>query len=566
MFTSKNLLAVLVLAVGIFAYGALFSNLGNHSVAQTDLPPFPSATGTTGIAPFPTATPISGATLAPTNTATSHLNSSSTPQVANFPASGPRVVRMTCHAEPKWSFLVNVRRGPGNNWGVMRQLVHNNKNQEMRVFGRTSDNLWFQVTLPDPYQDEVGWVYYETLNVFGVCDDLPITEDDPEITIEDVPLAPQKVPLPAFANKIQLTEFDRAFLVKPGILYIRREVPGDNPLQAHMLMMDLTAPQMRVSGVLGAVPDLKAVTVSEMVAETDAFAALNGDYYGGNYMPQNMTIIDGEIISAPKHRATFAMTKDGKPYIGYFTSGWTWPSFVVADNQESIPLQLMNLPCNPVWLCLYSWHLNNKLPVKANAYDGIRVLLDHDFKVVEMFDNEPVEIPDGHYVLRGGDETGKWLLDNVEVGDQLEVNLVTDPDWHNFETAIGGGPRIILDGEFWQDCDPTEEKPDCEEFDENHRNRHYYDSNIPRSSIGYNQDETVLYAAVVEGYEVDDSNGLTQRQLADLLLEFGAYQAMEYDGGGSATLWMRPNGAVNDFGYEGERPIANAVVFYWDED
>lgn len=550
--TGKNLLVILALLLGILGYILLFSNTRPVPLAaQTDLPPFPTATPGGEILPFPTAT---SPTLIPTNTTTA--------------PGGTRgnVVLMTCHAEPKWSFLVNIRRGPGGNWGIMRQLVHNTKTQEMRVFGRTSDGQWYHVVLPEPYQEEVGWVYYENLNVFGVCDDLPITEEKPEITLDEVPPEPAKVPLPAFASTITLSDDDRAFLVKPGILYIRRDITGANPLQAHMLMMDLTAPQTRVGGVLGAEPDIKAVTVSEMVRDTDAFAALNGDYYGGNYMPQNLTIIDGEIISAPKHRATFAMTKEGKPYIGYFTLGWTWPSYVVAANQESIPLQLMNLPCNPVWLCLYSWHLNNKLPVKANAYDGIRVLLDSDFKVIDIFDNVAVEIPDGHYVLRGGDETGKWLLDNVEVGDQLQLNLVTEPDWHDFETAIGGGPRIILNGEFWQDCDPDEESPDCEEFDENHRNRHYYDNHIPRSAIGYNQDGTVLYAVVVEGYEVDDSGGATQRQLADMMIEVGAYQAMEYDGGGSATLWMRPHGPVNDFGYEGERPIANAVVFYWDEE
>ncbi|KAB2903033.1 MAG: hypothetical protein F9K27_14765 [Anaerolineae bacterium] len=557
--TTKNMLAIFALIIGILGYVALFSNSEQlHTAAQTDLPPFPTATS---LPAFPTATPLDVPTFIPTNTSPARTATAGVTE-----GTKGNVVLLTCHAEPKWSFLVNVRRGPGPNWGITRQLVHNTKTQEMRVFGRTSDNRWYHVVLPEPYQNEVGWAYYETLNVFGVCDDLPVTEENPEITFEDVPPIPEKVPLPPFASNISLSEYDRAFLVKPGILYIRRDITGGDPLQAHVLVMDLTAPQMRIGGVLGAVPDVKAVTVSEMVQGTNAFAALNGDYYGGNYMPQNLTIINGEIISAPKHRATFAVTKDGKPLISYFTLGWTWPSYVVAKNQQSIPLQLMNLPCNPVWLCLYSWHLNNRLPVKPNAYDGIRVLLDHDFRVVDIFDNVPVDIPDGHYVLRGGDETGKWLLDNVEVGDQLQVNLVTEPDWRNFETAIGGGPRIILNGEFWQDCDPTEAQPDCEEFDERHRNRHYYDNHIPRSAIGYNQDGTVLYAVVVEGYEVDDSGGATQRELADMMIAFGAYQAMEYDGGGSATLWMRPNGPVNDFGYEGERPIANAVVFYWEEE
>jgi exopolysaccharide biosynthesis protein len=63
---------------------------------------------------------------------------------------------------------------------------------------------------------------------------------------------------------------------------------------------------------------------------------------------------------------------------------------------------------------------------------------------------------------------------------------------------------------------------------------------------------------------VTDSGGLTQREFAELFIAFGADQAMEFDGGGSASLWI-DEGFVNDFGYRGERRVTNSLMLFWEE-
>ncbi|MBZ0309252.1 MAG: hypothetical protein K8I82_24515, partial [Anaerolineae bacterium] len=66
--TGKNLLVILALLLGILGYILLFSNTRPVPLAaQTDLPPFPTATPGGEILPFPTAT---SPTLIPTNTTT----------------------------------------------------------------------------------------------------------------------------------------------------------------------------------------------------------------------------------------------------------------------------------------------------------------------------------------------------------------------------------------------------------------------------------------------------------------------------------------------------------------
>jgi hypothetical protein len=435
----------------------------------------------------------------------------------------------------------------------------------MRVLGRSADEEWWQVYLPEPL-NMIGWIWRENINLFGRCSDLPDTSANPEPDAPSLP--PADAELPAFAQSLAFEDTDRIFVLNDGMLYVRHEVPGqgrEKGIQAHILLADLSAPQLDVRVHLGAVPDVKATLISDMVKDTGAFAAINGDFYGGNYMPQGLTVINNEIITAPKHRATFAITEDHQPFIGYFTRDWTWFATVTAANGAVIPLQLVNLPCNPAWVCLYTDALK-RLPIKY-GYEGVRVLLSPEYEVLQMTQGT-LEIPEGHFVLRAGaySDAGQWLSENVKVGDTLALDLATFPDWRDYEYAISGGPLIVQSGEFYQDCDPDapEARRECEEFDENFRYERYFENHTPRSAVGYNRAANVLILIVVEGYEIDHSGGMTPRQLADLFIRFGAERAMEFDGGGSAALWI-DRGFVNDFGYRGERRVSNSLMLFWNE-
>jgi|GEM_PF-4523980 len=523
--------------------------VGVSAFAQTETP----------LPDFPTATPSQAAITPDPNLPTPTVLATQT-----LPRNG-RIVETTCHAEPKWSFLINVRRGPSTNWGVVRQFLHDDENHEFFVFGRDEEWEWYHVVLPEPYEDTVGWIRGENANIYGNCVTLPNTEDTPELTIEDVPDPSEPITLPTFVDgQLNLTIYDRVFSITDGVIYIRREVPGEEKerLQGHVLLFDYRSSNFSAGVTIGAQADVGGVPVSAMARANDAFAAITGDFYAGNYYPQGITVIDNEVITAPKFRSAFGISTEGEPFIGYFTTGWTWGAYVTATNGEVIPLQLMNVPCETGWLCLYSHHRENRVPER---YRGIRVLLNEDYEVEAITEAAGgTEVPDGYYVLRGEGGPAEWLLENVAIGDQLELTLPTDPAWQDFESVISGGPRLLLDGEFWEDCDPTLDPPVCEEFSEDFRERHYGLSSLPRTAVGFN-DEGIIYAVVVEGYEVDDSGGATRRELAELMLDFGAEQAMEFDGGGSASMYLMPNGAISDFGWEGERPVTNSLLFFWDD-
>jgi exopolysaccharide biosynthesis protein len=79
----------------------------------------------------------------------------------------------------------------------------------------------------------------------------------------------------------------------------------------------------------------------------------------------------------------------------------------------------------------------------------------------------------------------------------------------------------------------------------------------PRSALGWNKD--YIFLVEVDGRQSNISLGMTFPELADYLIKLGCSEAMNLDGGGSATLWAL--GSVRNSPSEGdERPSANALV------
>ncbi len=133
------------------------------------------------------------------------------------------------------------------------------------------------------------------------------------------------------------------------------------------------------------------------------------------------------------------------------------------------------------------------------------------------------------------------------------MNLTTDPDWHDLHAAIGGGPLLVEHGRVV--TDPIPPVP-------GERN-----SRFPVVAIGVAQDGRTLILVEVDGRQPHLSIGLTQPQLAAYMQWLGAYEAMAFDSGGSATLVARlpgrPHPAVLNSPSDGtERPVADALLFY----
>lgn len=90
--------------------------------------------------------------------------------------------------------------------------------------------------------------------------------------------------------------------------------------------------------------------------------------------------------------------------------------------------------------------------------------------------------------------------------------------WWN---VTAGGPRLVRDGQV--SIEPDSGVPDVS-------------TRQPRTGLAVSQDGRYLILAVVDGRQPGFSVGMTGTEMAQLLIEMGGYQGMNFDGGGSTTM------------------------------
>jgi len=84
------------------------------------------------------------------------------------------------------------------------------------------------------------------------------------------------------------------------------------------MLFDIKSPEfnLRVVSKNGYLSGVSRTT-DLLKANKGALAAVNGDLFSGQGLPQGLMISDGKLAMAPKYRATFAWSKDRQPFIGY---------------------------------------------------------------------------------------------------------------------------------------------------------------------------------------------------------------------------------------------------------
>ena len=126
-----------------------------------------------------------------------------------------------------------------------------------------------------------------------------------------------------------------------------------------------------------------------------------------------------------------------------------------------------------------------------------------------------------------------------------------EADW---ETSTLKSKNVLLNGPLliYQN---SIEKLDSNSFN---NNRH------PRTCVGIKKDGSTIIL-VADGRNTN-AYGLTLAELTKMMQWLGCTYAINFDGGGSSTLWIKGLGIVNHpsdnkkWDHEGERKVAN--VFY----
>lgn len=112
--------------------------------------------------------------------------------------------------------------------------------------------------------------------------------------------------------------------------------------------------------------------------------------------------------------------------------------------------------------------------------------------------------------------------------------------------AIGGFPLLLLNGSRVGDLEVSQRPSFAAE-------RH------PRTAVGFDEDESVLWVLVVDGRQPEHSMGMTLPELAGLLEALGVEEAINLDGGGSSAMVVGGTTVNHPSDAEGERPVVNAL-------
>src|SRR5260221_1549472 len=324
------------------------------------------------------------------------------------------------------------------------------------------------------------------------------------------------------------------------------------PLSIHIVRIERAHHDFEFCTTLGKGSTLGMAIVSEQVKGLppdcgQPLAAINGDFYekSEKYLgrSRDVQVHLGEVISTPAGHACFWMDPDGTAHMTNVFSRFRvqWP------DGKTTPIGLNQLREDDAAVLYTS--VTGSSTRTSGGFDLIlekstngpwlplRIGQRYKARVLQQRAGGDAPLTTNTMVLSLGPGLAPQIPP-VRLGAELQIFTETVPDLSDARVAIGGGPSLVENG-----------KP--AQWSGFVHMRH------PRSALGWNKD--YFFMVEVDGRQSNLSVGMTFTEFANYLVKLGCTEALNFDGGGSATLWAL--GAVRNSPSEGdERPSANALV------
>ncbi len=297
-----------------------------------------------------------------------------------------------------------------------------------------------------------------------------------------------------------------------------------------------------------------------LVAVNGGFGVL-GDMRGYGGVLENLHIQDGELITQPTDtEACFGVTESGE-----FLSSSVQMNASLQIGTHTLQLSCINQRrLDGCQVTLYTPRLGDS--TRTNRRRGREVILsglplpltpsyEHPYRVETVSRDGNSLIPRDGAVLwinaRLRDESISHF--NTGADGTLTISL-SPPEWNHVRHAIGGRLRLLKNGKI------NETLVEMHNAEKRHtpgkRTPVLNLSHEPRTALGYNAD--TLFLVVADGRQPKYSTGLTLYELASILIELGATEAINLDGGSSSTFVVK-DAVINKPSGQQERDVLNAV-------
>jgi hypothetical protein len=347
--------------------------------------------------------------------------------------------------------------------------------------------------------------------------------------------------------------------VGSGIAHLRitRGHKSDNeatgPWVINLLRVDLKQVDLRIAHALDEGVGLE--TTSSIAARYGAIAAVNAGFFTttGTYRgePSGVLVVDGKLISEPlEGRAAFGLIKSAigaEVIFGHLK----FSGYVESVRGRRSAISGLNRPRAADELIVYTpeFHRTTLTPP-----DGVEAIVRRN-KIIRIRDGEGSSaIPLDGFVVSASGIARKWAIANLRAGLLVRLSPKLTPvesemadSWKRASFIVGGGPQLVKHGRV------------AITFEDEKIAAKFVSDRHPRTAIARLKDGRVL-VVTVDGRQPGVSAGMTLPELADLLLEFGALEAINLDGGGSTTMVVNGKLVNKPSDQTGERPVSDAIL------
>ena len=294
---------------------------------------------------------------------------------------------------------------------------------------------------------------------------------------------------------------------------------------------------------------------SSIAMAHNALAAINGDFGLSPGRPGHLFAMDGELVQ------TTLLGADGKNFAISADETRAWAA------SPQVDISLFEEDSQRRWT-IDRWNKGGVTGSQVAAYSdsGVDVappprsacsarllpaggmsLGPNDIGVVRNYTVDAMDCQASSMALQGGvviaaaqSGSGSQNIRGLARGET--VRLTWSLGWAGVLDSMGGSPILLHEGRV--------QVSNCNT---------YLCQVHPRTAVGITSSGKIIFM-VVDGRRSGYSVGMNLVQLANEMKKFGAVEALNLDGGGSTTMWIRGKGVVNRPSDGGERSVTNALL------
>ncbi|HMU33279.1 MAG TPA: phosphodiester glycosidase family protein [Pyrinomonadaceae bacterium] len=349
-----------------------------------------------------------------------------------------------------------------------------------------------------------------------------------------------------FAKAVPAQEYRE---VHPGVEYaqVSRIIDGKN-VNFNLLRLDLKKVRLDVVHAMDAA--IGTETTSSLARRHNAVAAINAGFFrldNSIFAGDNVgyLTIDGYVWSEPTMERGAIGIINRRKKTEVFLDRWRFAGYLrLKSGDRPDVLMGLNREINGDEVVAYTPAFGTLAPRTGD----VRLVIRKGRVVGECLDT--CEIPKNGFVLVGNGARSN-ILKQLKTGDRVQTvwDIVSKNNAYpayRIEDAVAGVPLLIRDGKI----DIT--------WKEEGASKSFVETQHPRTAVANLKDGKFLMLTADGRSEA--SGGIDLYDLADFLLQLGAVDALNLDGGGSTTMVLDDKVVNHPSDKGGERKIGDALI------